>query len=864
MYRKGILPLLFIYTVWSWECPTDHIYLDVPQNALLQGSASVHQMNRNDEWEGIRLHIELLDSQLTDSLQQELNSKLIPYIQDWYSQILMVKRLTQNLVISEDTCNYGIPHYHRTLGVPADLLVYIQSNSEENQTWTARAKICQIQDGDLQMPLAGMFEINTFQYISLTYQEKQALLIHELAHILGLPNLLHDKHPKSTFLQRTREEVGTSQPFLLRLFNGSTQGIQEFQSECEENYEFSKTERRCVVIQCDKSCKECDRYDAKKCKNGKECRDYLNEKDFKAYLTESLDELYIDLMRDIDIQRGIDCSEIFIDQYLEKLGSGSRCEVMRNNKIHVVLGNDASFVDMTLGLNPDILFTNTGECTDKPSHILIPLSVPDSLPKPQAVITAPITFSTVCGDEKLIISGSESTDGLNRNLFYSWELKQNDNSDLPSFSNFSKNQITISIPIEKLTGSVLEVQLWLKNDFGGIDTCTQTIQILQSPAPSIMISIPKSTQLTEVKPLVLNYCGIQSELEFSWKLIDINGDTTSYQPDSTYSLQITWKLGSSSGSTSLPIKSLPDETQLNQESTGLDVSDTLKWSYGSAIFSQSIYSEDDDDDECHTFLGPVWVMIAWTVFMLLLALSAFLATHTRKKDKEVYSPIPPGTERRERELEVHEQGDHRIVEVIERDRRVVDEHWIFGMKFWQYHLTFGVCNRYDRHPALRLLTLTTIIMVEFCIFGILYYEIGDSEFEGDDEDAVFEDYGDDIGYIFSAVGITFSYLLLMMTLLAIFDHIKKGVLPTVIGLLLTLPLLAAAIVGISILDAEEFCGRAEREWSLSIIWIFLIEVLIMESLVALLFTLFSCCRNKGKRRRAKREEKRRSQEAARV
>jgi heme/copper-type cytochrome/quinol oxidase subunit 2 len=90
------------------------------------------------------------------------------------------------------------------------------------------------------------------------------------------------------------------------------------------------------------------------------------------------------------------------------------------------------------------------------------------------------------------------------------------------------------------------------------------------------------------------------------------------------------------------------------------------------------------------------------------------------------------------------------------------------------------------------------------------------------------------------------------------------VIPILVGLLLTVPLLAAAIVGICLLDAMEFCGRAENEWSMSILWIFLIEVLIMESIVALLFTFVSCCRKVGKRRRAKKAAKRQSREMARA
>lgn len=849
MYTIGIIPLLCISTVWSWECPTDHVLL---KNTLLEAAGTVQQNHRNDIWEGIRLHIELLDIQLTDSLRSELISNLIPYVQDWYQQKLMLKRLTENLFISEDTCNYDIPQYHRISGVPADLVVYVQALPKENQIWTAKAQICQIEDGEMQIPLAGMFEINTLKYVYLTYEEKQALFIHQIAHILNLPELLHDKHSKSD------EEMSRSDAFILLRQDES----EEIPSDCGNNYEYSEEDRRCVVTQCENSCVECDRYDATLCKTSNECKEYFTEGDFKAYVLASLDEMYIDLSRDVEIKKDFECSMIFLDQDLEKLGRNTRCQMMNSKRIQVILGYEATIIDQTIDLKPDLLYTITGICTDLPSHIQISLTIPESVPKPKAVITAPITFSIVCGEENLVISGTESTGDLNRGLFYSWELIQNSNPNLPSFSKFSKDQATISIPVEKLKGSDLQVILRVKDHYSFTDASIQTIQIFSTPAPTIMISSLLSNTLSEVTPLVYNDCGIHSDLEFTWKLIDSNGGIITFipytlSPDSTYTLEVTWRLGSSAGSTSLLINTVSDQTQQLKLP---EISDPFNW----AIFSQSIYGADaGGGDDCDDNLGPIWIMLAWTVFMLLLTLIAFILTMRPKKEK-VYSPLPPGTERHERELEVHEEGDQRIVEVIERDRRVVNEHWIFGQKFWQYHLTFGICSRYDRHPALRLLTLTTIIMVEFCIFGILYYEIGDAEFEGDDEDDVFYEYGDDIGYIFSAVGITFAYLLLMMTLLAIFDHTKKRVLPIVLVTLLTIPLLAAAIVGISILDGAKFCGRAENEWSLSIIWIFLIEVLIMESLVALLFTLFSCCRKSGKRRRAKREEMRRQKDLARV
>lgn len=874
MYRKGILPLLLLCSVWSWECSTDHNYLDVPKNALLQAAYPDSLIARNEDWAGIRIHIEPLDLSLPDQLMQELTSSLIPHVSEMYSFSLMVKPLSQNLVISPEACNYGIPSFHRTSGLPVDLIIYMRAKTEVSETWTARAKICQIQDGDVQAPLAGMFEIDTSQYSLLTKEDREELILHEIAHVLGLPNLIHSKHSNCAFRHSSHEEVGTA-PYLLKL--------SDEQGKCDRNYVYSEVEERCIVIECDDACEECDRYDHMKCNKKKECKHYFKEYEIYAHFEKELEEIHIELDKPAQILQKLECEGLIVEQDLEQLGKNPRCIVNSNKRLQIQLGQGASIINKTISLKPDLLYSLEGECSE-PSPLQISLHISGDIPKPEAVITSPLLFSTVCGDERLVISGLNSKNELTKGLFYSWELKQDNNSDLPSFSNFSKEQATISIPTEKLRDTELEVKLWVKNEFGGIDACTQIIYILSTPAPIISIQMPnildQFIQESDIKAVVENDCELSPNLHLSWVLKEgpimreIKGDSikiphTSLSLYSFSSLNLNWKSRNSSGSLPIPSNYLNPTSEESVPSETTDSSIPFTMLSNNAIFAQAAApatptTETDEGDDCDDNLGPIWVMLSWTVFMGILTLIAFFISMPRKKDKQVYSPLPPGTERRERELEVREQGDHRIVEVVERERRVVEEHWRFYQKFWQYHLTFGICNRYDRHPALRLLTLTTIIMVEFCIFGILYWALGDPSFEGDDEDDIYEGYGDDIAYIFIAVGITFLYLLIMMTLLAIFDHLHKRGLPMLIGLLLTVPLLAAAIVGICLLDAMKFCGRAENEWSMSILWIFLIEVLIMESIVALLFTFVSCCRKSGKRRRAKKAEKRQSREMARA
>ena len=871
MFRKGILPLLLLCSVWSWECSTDSNYLDVPKNALLQAIYPDSLIARNEDWAGIRIHIEPLDLSLSDQIMQELTSSLIPYVSELYSLSLMVKPLSQNLVISPEACNYDIPSSHRASGLPVDLIIYLRAKTEVSETWAARAKICQIQDGDVQVPLAGMFEIDTSQYSLLTKEDREELILHEIAHVLGLPNLIHSKHSNCSFRHTSHEEVGTA-PYLLKL--------SQEHAKCERNYVYSEVEERCIVIECDDACEECDRYDHMKCTKRKECKHYFQEYEIIAHFEKELEEIYIELDRPAHILEELKCEELIVEQDLEQLGKNPRCIMNSERRVQIQLGQGASIINKTISLNPDLLYSIEGECSE-PSPLQISLHISGDIPKPEAVITSPLLFSTVCGDESLVISGRNSKNGSSKDLFYSWELKQDDNSDLPSFSNFSKDQATISIPTEKLRDTELEVKLWVKNEFGGIDTCTQIIYILSTPAPIISIQIPNALEQfipeSDIKAVIENDCELSPNLHLSWILkeglimSELQGDSikiphTSLSLYSSSSLNLNWKSRNSFGSLPIPSNYLKPAPEESVPIEATDSSIPFNMLHNNAIFAQAAapVTDTDEGDDCDDNLGPIWVMLSWSVFMGILILIAFFISMPRKKDKQVYSPLPPGTERRERELEVRDQGDHRIVEVVERDRRVVKEHWRFYMKFWQYHLTFGICNRYDRHPALRLLTLTTIIMVEFCIFGILYWAIGDASFEGDDEDDIYEGYGDDIAYIFISVGIAFVYLLIMMTLLAIFDHLQKRVIPILVVLLLTVPLWAAAIVGISLLDAMKFCGRAENEWSMSILWIFLIEVLIMESIVALLFTFVSCCKKSGKRRRAKKAEKKQNREIARA
>lgn len=193
------LKLLYacLLTTLAWECGTDQLKSDPEYD---------DSIDREKDYEPIRIHLEFLDTRLPADLDIELRNSIAQYAVEWYSNVLKVQRIKHNLKIDNDDCDYGIPGYHTSDGVKADLVIYIRGQ-DIAENWVGRAQICLVEDGDVSRPLAGLYEMNIFYYQQLTYEERLSVLMHETAHILGFHTFFFDKYQKSSDKQFKLSEI---------------------------------------------------------------------------------------------------------------------------------------------------------------------------------------------------------------------------------------------------------------------------------------------------------------------------------------------------------------------------------------------------------------------------------------------------------------------------------------------------------------------------------------------------------------------------------------------------------------------------------------------------------------------------------
>jgi len=138
-----------------------------------------------------------------------------------------------------------------------------------------------------------------------------------------------------------------------------------------------------------------------------------------------------------------------------------------------------------------------------------------------------------------------------------------------------------------------------------------------------------------------------------------------------------------------------------------------------------------------------------------------------------------------------------------------------GELYLRYHLTFCMGS------LPRLMTLGTVVLVEYCLVGIFYRFIGNSNESIDGE--VLDDYDDVIGYVLISLTITLPYtilVLLQITKLFVYSNNAKQVRMILASVI---PMTLVSIGGVIVLNILEFNQGPAKKWAVSITWIILLE-----------------------------------------
>jgi hypothetical protein len=198
MNTKVYLLYIFLITSIAWECGTD----DLESNPREYDD----DIDREEEWRPIRIHFEFLDLRLPPNFDAEIRGSFVPYVSEWYRNVLRTQRVKDKIKIKEENCKYGIPIDHAKSGLDADVVIYVRGQ-DIAESWTARSEICLIEGGDVNRPIAGMYEVNIFYYQQLEYEERLSIHMHQVAHILGFHSYFYEKYQKTSDKQFKESEV---------------------------------------------------------------------------------------------------------------------------------------------------------------------------------------------------------------------------------------------------------------------------------------------------------------------------------------------------------------------------------------------------------------------------------------------------------------------------------------------------------------------------------------------------------------------------------------------------------------------------------------------------------------------------------
>lgn len=185
------------------------LLLKVSQGCLDHPAYPLHLSSRSlqtgppvpePDWRGVRITPHYLNN--TGSLD-DIKSKFIPLAIEWYRKVLKIVYNGDIYITSSICSGVEVPEAYRSTNTSTDVLVLI--TYDENGETGAWAQPCECSEDIGMRPILGRIHFQG-SFDSMTWEQKQALCIHLLAHILA-----YDARLLPYFLGKIGETYGIDQ-----------------------------------------------------------------------------------------------------------------------------------------------------------------------------------------------------------------------------------------------------------------------------------------------------------------------------------------------------------------------------------------------------------------------------------------------------------------------------------------------------------------------------------------------------------------------------------------------------------------------------------------------------------------------------
>lgn len=201
----------FLPLAYAFVCGTNKALFDefpVKRLSHTQRAMQESTVHRADTIETIRFHLEY---SLNDDLatQEKIKRRLEKFTIPWFKHVLKVHPVIGNLTLPNIfTCGpVEVPEYLKTVGVPADIIIFVNSDSFPFNSFAARAAHCANEDPPFENVIAGFLQVNSFFFNQLSEEDELQLFPHEITHILGFSQPLFDYYHKAADVLYEPEEI---------------------------------------------------------------------------------------------------------------------------------------------------------------------------------------------------------------------------------------------------------------------------------------------------------------------------------------------------------------------------------------------------------------------------------------------------------------------------------------------------------------------------------------------------------------------------------------------------------------------------------------------------------------------------------
>ena len=289
------------------------------------------------------------------------------------------------------------------------------------------------------------------------------------------------------------------------------------------------------------------------------CLAYFKSGDVSAVFDYDYMKVYVHFAKSVKI--GVEgCTNIFGFNTVGKLGTSPNCGFDANRrKLTILLGLGTTLVQEELEINSKVVLSSEAECSFEAETLRPVAKYPGEPLVPTAIIMMSGQYSTVCGGKGLDVSGAGSSGAQGRPMLYRWTFESDvEMVAISGYSNYSADNVRITIPNSSLQTSTLKVTLNIKNFFGLENAITKSVQISTVPGLAVLIDggdqvSMKAATRRLLKATVQSACGLSSPtIEYSWTVrkgniavgLDLAGNplvipANSLSVGTTYELQVT-------------------------------------------------------------------------------------------------------------------------------------------------------------------------------------------------------------------------------------------------------------------------------------------------------------------------------------